>query len=246
MTSAVKGRRTRILMALFLLGKDQPHSIFSEKVKLSFSLPADSPRSRGTISQMLEENVVEKIDTGVYQITQNGLSELSLAFPFVRFHKFDWDGKFRILSYEIPEKKRKLRDSLRREVSGWGLGPWHRSFWITPHPVTNALKRLTEDSLYEEYVQAFEAEHVVGKQEVLIEKVWNLKQLEAKYKVVFKEWHKYLSDQELVKEIKMKKIINSYLDVLKDDPGLPKELLSPHWIGFEAWDIFQEMRNILI
>ena len=38
--------------------------------------------------------------------------------------------KWRIISYEIPEAKRELRDRLRREMQGWGLGPWHRSFGL--------------------------------------------------------------------------------------------------------------------
>jgi phenylacetic acid degradation operon negative regulatory protein len=195
---------------------------------------------------MLSDAIIEKEATGVYHITEAGVAELALSFPFVRFLVFPWDGKFRILSYEIPEKQRKYRDSLRREVSGWGLGPWHRSFWVTPHPIIGNLKKLTQGTSLELYVQAFEGAQVVGEVKTLLEKVWNLPALEAQYRKAFKNWHEYLSNESFTKEQKMRSVVDSYLEVLKTDPGLPPELVGKTWIGAEAWDIFQEMRNILV
>ncbi len=228
------------------MGYDKSHNIFAPQVKKIFSLPADSPRSRGTIRQMLTDRVIEKDETGVYTITEAGLKELSLSFPYVRFSVFEWDGKFRIVSYEIPEKKRALRDSLRREVAGWGLGPWHRSFWLTPHPIIAELDRLTRGTAWAEYIQVFEGSPVLGEQKLLLEKVWELSKLEERYKKLFKDWHSILSEEAREKDDKMKAIVEKYIEILKDDPGLPKQLLGQHWIGFEAYDIFVEMRNILL
>ncbi len=246
MKAQIKERRTRILLTLFLLGKDKAHDIFNEKIKKIFSLPADSPRSRGTIRQMMHDEVITKEDTGTYVITEKGQLELALSFPLVRFMLFPWDGKFRILSYEIPEKKRSLRDALRREVTGWGLGPWHRSFWITPHPIIPELKSLMSKDELQEYVQAFEGVQVVGEEKVLIEKVWELSKLEVVYKKTFKMWHTVLSEEKTGKEEKMQQVVNAFLEVLKMDPGLPKELVGKQWIGFEAFEIFQEMKKILM
>lgn len=246
MKAQIKERRTRILLTLFLLGKDKSHTVFSDRNKKIFSLPADSPRSRGTMRQMIHDGVIEKEEAGVYLITEKGLLELSLSFPLVRFMLFPWDGKFRILSYEIPEKKRSLRDSLRREVSGWGLGPWHRSFWITPHPIIPELKNLMSKTELNEYVQAFEGVQSVGEEKVLIEKVWELSKLEVVYKKTFKNWHTVLSEEKTSKENKMQEVVNAFLEVLKMDPGLPPELVGKQWIGFEAFEIFQEMKKILL
>ena len=246
MVSSIKERRTRILLTLYLLEKDRPHSISEKNIKTIFSLPTESPRFRGTIRQMLADEVIVKHIESTYQITEKGIQELALYFPFVRFTTFNWDGLYRIITYEIPEKKRKLRDSLRREISGWGLGPWHRSFWLTPHPVTSALQKLVKNSDYQDFVQAFEGKPVVGDLKILMEKVWNISSIEKKYRHTFKLWHEFLSDLDLSKEQKMKKIVNQYIEILKIDPGLPRELVGPTWIGNEAWNIFQEMRKILI
>lgn len=246
MQATIKERRKRVLLTLFLLGKDSSHDVFSNSVKYIFSLPADSPRSRGTIRQMLSDKVISKTDTGVFQITDLGIEELALFFPFVRFLVFPWDSKMRIVSYEIPERKRSLRDSLRREVSGWGLGPWHRSFWLTPHPIIPELKRITNESSGAEYIQAFEGSPVFGDPKVLLEKVWSIQSLEDHYKKTFKHWHEILSNDSSSKEQKMKQVVDLYLDILKVDPGLPKELIGASWIGFEAFEIFNEMRKILV
>ena len=149
------------------------------------------------------------------------------------------------MSYEIPEKKRDLRDKLRREVAGWGLGPWHRSFWLTPHPIIKELQDLVSGKEEEKDIQAFEADHVFGERSILIEKVWGKEELDKKYRNMFKKWHIILSeDQE--KTEKLKKVVLEYIQLLREDPGLPSELVGENWIGFESFNIFKEIRGILL
>ncbi|OGK21977.1 hypothetical protein A2866_02315 [Candidatus Roizmanbacteria bacterium RIFCSPHIGHO2_01_FULL_39_8] len=204
-------------------------------------------KTRGTLSGLVREAFIEKVDEkeNQYKLTDKGFYELCLKFPFFRFLKDNWDGKWRILSYEIPEKKRELRDRLRREVAGWGLGPWHRSFWLTPHPIIENLRQLVSQKEEEQYIQAFEAGHIFGDKNTLIEKVWQKTILDRDYREAFKQWHEILS-QEGEKADKFKKVINKYIELLKVDPGLPKDLVGNNWIGFEAFHIYKEIRGILL
>ncbi|MFQ5452242.1 MAG: hypothetical protein ACE5DQ_01640, partial [Candidatus Paceibacterota bacterium] len=160
-------------------------------------------------------------DLPQYRITGKGLEELSLQFPFIRFLRGEWDGLWRIISYEIPETKRHIRDRFRREMRGWGLGPWHRSFWITPHPIISNLRDLVYGREEAKYVQAFESTHVFGDMDVLVEKVWGKQALEKAYRELFKSWHGILSE-DIDKTAKMSKVVYSYVQHLRDDPGLPK------------------------
>ncbi len=258
----IKERRTKILLSLFLLTDTNfTPSNLDERVQKVFDLNLNQ-KTRGTLSGIMKEGLIEKKSNQLnqsesvksvadstgsteYRLTEKGFSELCLVFPFFRFLKETWDGKWRIISYEIPEKKRELRDRLRREMQGWGLGPWHRSFWITPHPVLTILKSLTSQKEEEQYIQAFDADHTFGDKEVLIEKVWGKSALDKKYRELFKKWHDVLSGKEEKPE-KLQKVVNDYVTILKDDPGLPKELLGEQWIGFEGWNIFKEIRSILL
>lgn len=242
----IKERRTKILAILFLLS-DLTFGLvsFDEVVQKIFDLPFNQ-KTKGTISALIREGYIEAGEgERTYKLTDKGYKEFSLEVPFIRYLKDSWDGKWRILSYEIPEKKRDLRDRLRRQVSGWGLGPWHRSFWLTPHPIIDNLKELVHGKEEEAFVQAFEADHVFGDRATLIEKVWGKEVLEKKYRELFKTWHLILSKDE-EKWQKFQRVCTEYLTVLRLDPGLPKELVGGSWIGFEAFGIFKEIRGILL
>lgn len=258
---AIKERRTKILLALYLLTNvDSEFISLDERVQKIFDLILNQ-KTRGTLSGLIKEGLIEK-NVGAdlisarsegrlqesplrYRLTEKGFAELSLEFPFFRFLKEKWDGKWRVISYEIPEKKREIRDRLRREMQGWGLGPWHRSFWLTPHPILATLKTLTSQKEEEKYIQAFEADHVYGDREVLIEKVWGKTTLDKSYRELFKKWHEILSSGD-EKIDKFKKVIGEYINLLRQDPGLPKELIGDSWIGFEGWNIFKEIKSILL
>ncbi len=245
----VKERRTKILLLLFLLSDiDLAPVTVDEKVQQIFDLSLNQ-KTKSTLTAMIREGVILKTSQDepahVYCLTEKGVDSLVLHFPFFRFLRREWDGKWRILSYEIPEQRRELRDRLRREVAGWGLGPWHRSFWVTPHPIIENLKQLVTGKEEEKYVQAFESDHSFGDEGVLIEKVWGTTMLDKKYRELFKQWHVTLSqDQE--KTEKLKRVVGDYVAILRQDPGLPKKLMGDNWIGFEAFNIFKEIRNILL
>ena len=195
---------------------------------------------------------LQNIDSNACKLTNVGFSQLCFQFPFFRFLKEEWDGKWRIISYEIPESRREIRDHLRREMQGWGLGPWHRSFWLTPHPVFERLKELVVGKEEEKYIQAFSADHSFGQRAILIEKVWMIKELDEKYREMFKKWHDILASDVgalTPKNSKIEKfllVISEYVTLLREDPGLPKQLIGEQWIGFEAYNIFKEIKSILL
>lgn len=246
----VKERKIKILL-LFFLSVD----ISFDYVELSperldlFDLTLNQ-KTKGTLSAMLKDGLIDKKeeksgDYSEYRLTDKGFYALCLHFPAVRFMRDEWDGVWRIISYEIPEKKRHLRDRLRREMKGWGLGPWHRSFWMTAHPVIGPLRDLVYGREEEQYIQAFESTHMFGDMQVLVEKVWKKAGLEAEYKELFKEWHTILS-KDIEKTDKMKEVIYNYVKLMRTDPGLPPSLVGKKWISLEAFNIFKEIRGILL
>ncbi len=245
----IKERRTKILLLLFLFSDvDLAPVTLDEKAQKVFDLSLNQ-KTKSTLSAMVKEGVILKTSQDepahVYCLTEKGFDDLVLNFPFFRYLRKEWDDKWRILSYEIPEQRRELRDRLRREVAGWGLGPWHRSFWLTPHPIIDNLKHLVTGKEEEKYVQAFESDHSFGDRGVLIEKVWGTTALDKKYRELFKQWHVILS-QDKEKTDKLKTVVHDYVAALRQDPGLPKKLVGENWIGFEAFNIFKEIRNILL
>ena len=58
-----------------------------------------------------------------------------------------WDKKWRIVVFDIPEKKRIARDTLRREVKKIGFFEMQKSVWVFPYECEDAIDFLVE--LYE-------------------------------------------------------------------------------------------------
>ncbi len=245
----IKERRTKILLSLFLLSDvDFKEVVIDERAQLIFDFSLNQ-KTKSSLTVLIKDQSIEKgksvDEVPSYKLTEKGFHELCLYFPSFRFLRDAWDKKLRIISYEIPESKRELRDRLRREMQGWGLGPWHRSFWITPHPVIDTLKELVAGKAEEQYIQAFEAEHGFGSKTTLIEKVWGKIALDKQYRELFKKWHAILSGNGEKVE-KCEHVVKEYINVLRNDPGLPKELIGEGWIGGEAMNIFKEIRSILL
>lgn len=115
---AVKERRTKILLSLFLIGDVNFLGInLDEKLQKIFDLSLNQ-KTRGTLSGLIKEGLIEKSQilnpklqtnpndqSSKYKLTEKGFFELCLEFPFFRFLKNKWDGKLRVISYEIPGKK---------------------------------------------------------------------------------------------------------------------------------------------
>lgn len=234
------------MLLLFLTGEEtHPYILLDSHILPIFSLTYNH-KTKGTVSGMLKNELIARSahHHNGYRLTERGYDELCLEFPFFRFVKQEWDGLWRVISYEIPEKKRDMRDRLRRSMRGWGLGPWHRSFWVTPHPIIENLRMLVYGKEEEKFIHAFESTHIFGKREHLVEKVWSISTLEKKYRNILGHWHELLSSQKKPSE-KLTKIIDLYVDLIRNDPGLPKSLVSHRWIGFEAFSLFKEIKRIL-
>lgn len=53
-----------------------------------------------------------------------------------------WDGKWRLVVFDIPAGKRKRRDIFRIRLRELGLVLYQRSVWIYPYPLEDAVKKL--------------------------------------------------------------------------------------------------------
>ncbi len=52
----------------------------------------------------------------------------------------EWDGKYRIAVWDIPESKRTIRNLFRRKLKNWGFVNWQRSVWVSKRNVTSPLR----------------------------------------------------------------------------------------------------------
>ena len=80
-----------------------------------------------------------------------------------------WDGKWRIVVFDIPEHHKNLRENFRGKLMELGFKKIQNSVWITPLDVQGVIKLLTETYGLDKYVHFVLADQISGEKE-LIEK----------------------------------------------------------------------------
>lgn len=60
---------------------------------------------------------------------------MKMADLFIGPKKSSWDGKWRMIFFDIPEKLRKYRDELRMNLKMLGFCQLQKSVWIHPLPI---------------------------------------------------------------------------------------------------------------
>lgn len=65
------------------------------------------------------------------------------------------DGKYLMIVFDIPEKKRKLRDLFRENLKILGFIPFQKSIWISPNNLLKEVQFLIQRYDLEKYVRIF-------------------------------------------------------------------------------------------
>lgn len=81
---------------------------------------------RVAVSRMMKQGWLESEKVGnksYYFLTKRGKLRMEEAANRIfKLMPNEWDGKWRILMYTIPEEKRQIRDELRKELLWSGFG----------------------------------------------------------------------------------------------------------------------------
>lgn len=56
-----------------------------------------------------------------------------------------WDGKYKIVIWDIPEKNKRVRNLLRRKLKEWDFINLQKSVWVTKRNVTEKLRKLIDE-----------------------------------------------------------------------------------------------------
>ncbi|GAA0465756.1 phenylacetic acid degradation operon negative regulatory protein PaaX [Alkalibacillus silvisoli] len=215
---------------------------------------------RAAISRMSKQGWLQSEKRGnksYYSLTEQGKARMEEASK--RIYKSEspqWDGKWRMLVYSIPESKRHLRDELRKELVWSGFGSLTNSCWITPNPLEEQVHRLVEKYDIASYITFFNATYEgMSSPHDLVNECWDLGDVNAKYSQFIKAYsEKYYIDKNLVEKgeisdgqcfVKCASLVHEYRKFLFVDPNLPEELLPDQWLGDSAAALFSDYHELL-
>lgn len=122
----------------------------------------DKPLNKSTLSQALkrlrERGLIDFVSDGklAYRLTDKGKQKA--VWESIKFDNKVWDGKWRVVIFDVPEKKRQVRDFLRENLKNWGFIPWQQSVWATKKNCTKALRKFVKSVGIEDWVIILESE----------------------------------------------------------------------------------------
>lgn len=112
-----------------------------------------------TLSRLRKAGFLEKdYSEGeiIYKLTQIGKDKAILLKDIDE----DWDGKWKLVIFDIPEKRRSARQFLRKKLVEWGFRKWQKSVWACKKNCTNQLEDVIKQAGIEDWVLVIEASHV--------------------------------------------------------------------------------------
>jgi len=120
-----------------------------------------------TLNRLKKEGLVEEIkveNKEIYRLTTKG--KVKIFYSYIN-HKPKWDGKWRMVIFDIPEDKKKLRELFRSRLKELGFQKMQNSVWINPHDVQGVIKLLTESFELDKYVYFVIADQISGERKLI-------------------------------------------------------------------------------
>lgn len=174
------------------------------------------------------------------EITQAGKRRLVSIIPQYDTKRV-WDERLYLVTYDIPETRKKERELLREYIKRMGAGMIQESVWLTPYNPHELLKEFIDERKLEGtiIVSDIGKDGSVGEEDIkdLVIRVYKLHDINRDYK-------KFLDTFGNAKEFFFE-VAFVYYKVLKKDPQLPFELLPSDWMGEKAHKLFQQFQSKL-
>jgi phenylacetic acid degradation operon negative regulatory protein len=220
-------------------------------------LGVSSQTARSTLSRMSGEGWLEPERSGrnsLYALTAKGRNLLEEGVHRIfEPRRLEWDGQWRVVVYSLPEKKRDLREALRRRLSWLGYGPLAPGTWVSPHDRQLELDSLLDDLGARRYVQCFVGRWLGGiSNDEMVSRCWELDSLNREYAAFVRKWEREARSQRNTKDksgaecfVRRFWIVHEYSAFPNRDPNLPLELLPAGWLGDEAARVHREYREML-
>lgn len=204
------------------------------------------------IRRLEAENLVE-METGsghrldrVIRLTEEGRKfALGGVLPPDLWNR-GWDGRWRLVFFDVPEKARGTRGRLRAWLAGARFGALQKSVWITPDPLDNLAAPLRKEVEDCGVLTAFEGHPCFGESpEAIVRTSWNFDAVADAYQ----KWRLHADGLDKVAKSKgtgslvkwgdQERVL--WADCMRIDPLLPRELWPAAYSGEASWKLRMDL-----
>ena len=112
------------------------------------------------LKRLRENGFIDLIDDKelVFRLTEKGRDKA--LWTRMKFIDEKWDGKWRIVIWDVPEKRRVARDLLRNKLKYLGFQQLQKSVWVTKKNCTQPLRDFIKQIGIKDWVRVIETDNV--------------------------------------------------------------------------------------
>lgn len=183
----------------------------------------------------------------VIRLTEKGLAAGRVGSdPEPRWHR-SWDGKWRVILFDLPEVERESRRALRQKLRASGFGCLQRSAWISPDPLHDLALEMRSLAVNAANLVLLDATPCGGESSTdMVCAAWDFKRIDEAWKTLDAHLDASADFSKTIKKESLARWAVKERNLLRHcfllDPFLPKELLATNYQGMRIW---QRRRHIL-
>ena len=178
----------------------------------------------------------------LYRLTERGrLHALGGRDPEAQWSRH-WDGKWRIVLFDMPMDRHIQRGRLRRYLRTRRFGYLQGSVWITPDPMRGEREVLAGGDINVESLLLLEARPCAGESDAqIVAGAWDFAAINQHYarhlKLLEQRPETALNNRAAAKALQRwaSEERSAWQAAMETDPLLPKCLLPPGYLGCRAW-----------
>jgi len=171
-------------------------------------------------------------------LTTKGKLEIKTRLAFKKFGV--WDGKWRVVLFDLPQDDRKYRLQLVDELTGIGFAPLSRGAYISPYALLNIIEKKANYWGVRQHLSLMTVEKI--HEEKNMADHWQIDKINQKYLNFIKTTQRIQRHAKLW-PLQAKILEQQFAEIFIVDPHLPTELLPKDWQGQEAYSIFKDISN---
>lgn len=183
----------------------------------------------------------------LYSISSHGVNELNQTLDAIKHNgEVTWDKQWRMIVFEIPESKRKLRDNFRVFLKSLGYGMLTSSVWVSPWDREVEIKRFCKrNNLNDNVFHITTIPHADTYQStVFAHRCWNWQKIDQGYKdfIIRATAELRRLDHSDKGRFMAKKLVFAYAETVKEDPQLPPDISPNAGLAKRAHELYIKIR----
>lgn len=207
---------------------------------------------RSTLTRMVRRGLLERHRQGrktYFALTPHAVSVLQDGHDRVWRRgaaNRDWDGRWTLVGFSLPEAWRRERHDLRSRLTWGGFGPLQSGLWVAPGNVDVAT--LLGDLGLDTHLRVFRGS-VVKPTEVsaVVESAFDTRAIAGEYHEFLDRWSSRGADgAEAADPLGSQLLLHTdWLELVRRDPHLPTEHLPSDWPAIRAEELFHTLAQAL-